>query len=55
MFLSRITRDEAKEKNKENQLNGRFEMPNCHSSKTAPCNDVYVVCTYLIDYTPAGE
>ena len=47
MILSRVTRDEVKEKNEENRLK-------CHYTKTARSNDVYVVCTYLIDYMPAG-
>ena len=45
MFLSRVTCDEVKEKN-ENQLNGGFEVPNCHS---------YICDVYLIDYMPTGE
>ena len=46
MLLSRVTRDEVLEE--ENQLNGGFEVLNyCHSTKTALCNEVYVVCTYL--------
>ena len=44
MFLSRVTRDEVKEKKNENenQLNGGFEVPNGHSTKTAPYNDVHI-------------
>ena len=49
MFLSRGTRDEVKENKKdENRLNGGYEVANCHSTTTAPCNEVYVVCTYLM-------
>ena len=40
------TRDEVKE----NQLNGGFEMPNCHSTKTALCNEVHVVSHYVVSH-----
>ena len=43
MFLSRVTSDEVKEKN---QLNGGFEVSNCHSTKQH-CATKYVVRTYL--------
>ena len=57
---TRVTRDEVKEKNKQNPLNGGFEVLNCHSTKTALCNNAGVCCMYifdmyLIDYMPAGE
>ena len=59
MFLLRVTRDEVMEKmNKENQVNGGFEVPNWHSTKMAPYNDVYsymyIFDVYFIDYMPAG-
>ena len=44
MFLSWVTRDEVQEKN--NQLNGGFEVPNCHSTKTVLCNKVYTNCMH---------
>ena len=59
MFLLRVTRDEVMGKmNKENQVNGSFEVPNRHSTKTTPYNDVYgcmyIFDVYLIDDMPAG-
>ena len=56
MFLLRVTRDEVMEKmNKENQINGGFEVPNWHSTKIALYNDVYsAMYMYFIDYMPAG-
>ena len=59
MFLLRVTCDEVMEKmNKENQVNGGFEVPNWHATKIAPYNDVYgcmyIFDVYFIDYMPAG-
>ena len=59
MFLLRVTRDEVMGKmNIENQVNGGFEVPNWHSTKTTPCNDVYscmyIFDVYLIHDMPAG-
>ena len=31
----------------EENLNGGFKVPNSHSTKTALCNEVYIVCTHL--------
>ena len=49
--LSRVTRDEVKEKkNKENQLNGGFEVSNCHSTTTARATMCMLyACMYIFD------
>ena len=48
-MISRVTRDEVQEENENNEmadLKCRIHEINCYSTKTALCNEMYVVCIY---------